>query len=111
MQGDERARLGFSGGVTHRAKSFMAKTAAIAVGVVMLASAFVISLAFFVFALAVVLVVGGYLWWKTRDLRKQIREQMRGQNVARHAQNAPAGEVIEGVVISKSEVRESDPRG
>jgi predicted membrane protein len=110
MQGDERARLGVSGGVTQRAKSFLAKTAAIVTGGVLLASAFLISLAFFVVALAVVLVVGGYLWWKTRELRRQIREQMRGQNITRPAQNTPSGDVIEGVVISKSEERGPDRR-
>jgi len=107
MQGDERARLGYSGGVSHRAKSFMAKTAAVVMGGVMLASAFVISLAFFVVALAVVLVFGGYLWWKTRGLRRQIREQVRGENLAQPVQrDASPRDVIAGVVISKSETRD-----
>ena len=110
MQGDERARLGLHGSATHRAKSFMAKTAAIVMGGVLLASAFLISLAFFVVALAVVLVLGGYVWWKTRELRRQIREQMRGQNIARHVQNTASGDVIDGVVISKSEERDPDQR-
>jgi membrane protein implicated in regulation of membrane protease activity len=108
MQGDEeRARLGYSGGVTSRAKSFMAKTAAVVVGGVMLASAFVVSLAFFAFALAVALVLGGYLWWKTRDLRKQMREQFRGQTHVHDSQRAgSSGEVIEGVVISRGQTRD-----
>lgn len=106
MQGGQRARLGHRGGAAHRAKSFVTKTAAVVVGGLMLAGAFVISLAFFAVAIAVVFVVGGYLWWKTRDLRRQIREQMRGQDIARPAQHAASGDVIEGVVLSKREVRD-----
>jgi hypothetical protein len=106
MQGDPR--LGYGGGVTHRAKSFMAKAAAIALGGVMLAGAFVMSLAFFVVALAVVLVFGGYVWWKTRSLRQHIREQMR-QHDSIHTRradgDAASGDVIDGVVISKTETR------
>jgi ABC-type nickel/cobalt efflux system permease component RcnA len=105
MQGDkERARLGYSGGVTSRAKSFMAKTAAVVVGGVMLASAFVVSLAFFAFALAAALVLGGYIWWKTRELRRQMREQFHSQTHSHPS--GSSGDVIEGVVISRSQTRE-----
>ena len=58
----------------------------------MLASAFAISLVFIVIALAVVLVFGGYLWWKTRELRRQVHERMQSQSM-------PGGEIIEGEVI------------
>lgn len=108
MQGDPR--LGHDGGVAHRAKSFIAKTLAVVAGAAVLAGAFVLSLAFFVFALAAVVVFGGYLWWKTRHLRRQLREQMR-QHEAMHADSvgrraAASDRVIEGVVISKSETRD-----
>jgi hypothetical protein len=54
-----------------------------------------------VMALAVLVAVGllgvGYLWWKTRDLRRQMRER------------PPGGRVIEGEVIrdtaSRDEIR------
>jgi membrane protein implicated in regulation of membrane protease activity len=112
MQGDEeRARLAYKGGVTSRAKSFMAKTAAVVVGGVMLASAFVVSLAFFAFALAAALVFGGYLWWKTRDLRRQMREQLHGQMHVHVSQRAGSpGDVIEGIVISRSQTHDEDDR-
>jgi hypothetical protein len=108
MQGDPL--LGGSGGVAQRAKGFMAKATGVALGAVMLAGAFAVSLAFFVFILAAGLVVGGYLWWKTRDLRRQLREQMR-QHDTGHAQrdvrsDEATGNVIEGVVISRSETRD-----
>jgi hypothetical protein len=112
MQGDEeRARLGYSGGVTSRARNFMAKTAAVVVGGVILASAFVVSLAFFAFALVVVLVLGGYLWWKTRDLRRQMREQFHGPTDVHHSRRAGSSDdVIEGVVISRTQVRDDGDR-
>jgi len=42
----------------------------------------------------------GYLWWKTRDLRKQMRNHPFGDEVI-------AGEVIEGEVI-RGEVIEGE---
>ena len=65
----------------------------------MLASAFVLSVVFLAIGVAVVLTVGGYLWWQTRELRRQMRARMQEQPQS-------AGEVIEGEVIS----RERTPR-
>ncbi len=63
------------------------------------AGIFVLALMFSVVLFAVVvtggLIVWGYLWWKTRNLRKQMRE------------NPPGGLVIEGEVI-REEVVEDD---
>ena len=53
----------------------------------MLVVAFTISLLVFAAVAAIALVVVGYLWWKTRALRKQMRE------------HPPGGRVIEGEVI------------
>lgn len=46
----------------------------------------------------VVLTVGGYLWWQTRELRRQMRARMQPQPQA-------GGEVIEGEVISQERTR------
>jgi len=51
---------------------------------------------FFALAFAVVLVVGGYFFWKTRELRKQLR--------TRYSQGA----VIEGVVVREVVTHEND---
>jgi uncharacterized protein HemX len=61
--------------------------------------AFMFSLA----ALAVVAVggalLGGWLWWKTRAVRKQMQDQMQQQ-----AQQRPAdGYIIEGEVIRETD--------
>lgn len=59
----------------------------IAAGAVLMVAAFMFSLLVFAVALAGGLLVGGYLWWKTRELRKQMREP------------PPDGRVIEGEAI------------
>jgi len=89
---EPRARIGHRGSAISRAKHVALKALVILGGAVMLASAFVVSLVFAAIGLAVVLIGGGYLWWKTRELRRQLRTRMQEQ-----AQ--PAGEVIEGEVI------------
>jgi O-antigen/teichoic acid export membrane protein len=90
------ARIGYRGGVASRARQLASKALLVLGGTLMLASAFALSLVFLAIGLAVVLTVGGYLWWQTRDLRKQLRERM---------QTAPAGRVIEGEVISRDQTR------
>ena len=95
MQIDEpRARIGYRGSAVSRAKHLAFKTLVFLGGALMLASAFVLSVVFLAIGLAVVLTVGGYLWWQTRELRRQMRARMQGRQRF-------AGEVIEGEVISQ----------
>ncbi len=54
--------------------------------------AFMVSLLFFAIVAAAAFVIGGYLWWKTRELRKQMRER------------PPGGRVIDGEVIRDDNV-------
>ena len=89
---EPRARIGHRGGAMSRAKILAAKALVILGGAVTLVSAFVVSLVFVVIGMAVVLTVGGYLWWQTRELRRQMRERMQGQPPS-------GGQVIEGEVI------------
>jgi len=95
---EPRARIAYRGSAVSRAKQLALKTLVVLGGTVMLAGAFLVSLVFVAIGLAVVLIVGGYLWWKTRDLRAQLRERMQGQS-------QPAGRVIEGEVISQEQPR------
>ena len=75
----------------------LGKILAFVLGAGFLVLAFMFSLV----ALAVIVVVGlgvwGWLWWKTRAIRKQMREQMNAQ--ATSAAPAREGFVIEGEVI------------
>ena len=81
----------------------LAKLAAFTLSVAFMVLAFMFSLV----ALAVVAVGGlllwGWLWWKTRAIRQQIREQSAAQGPMTTDFND--GQIIEGEVI-----RESHPR-
>ena len=99
MSVDEpRARIGYQGGAVSRAKILASKALVILGGALALAGAFVLSVVFIAIGLAVVLGVGGYVWWKTRELRRQIRAQMQEQPQSR-------GVVIEGEVIPVERTR------
>jgi Flp pilus assembly protein TadB len=90
---EPRARIGYRGSAVSRAKHLALKGLLVLGGALMLVSAFVVSLVFVAIGLAVVLTVGGYLWWQTRELRRQMRARMQGQQQS-------DGDVIEGEVIS-----------
>ena len=92
------ARIAYRGGAISRAKQLALKTFVVLSGSVVLASAFLFSLVFVVIGLAVTLIFGGYLWWKTRELRRQLRAEMQRQQ-------QPAGDVIEGEVIPVERTR------
>jgi hypothetical protein len=93
MHVDEpRPQIGYRGSAISRAKEVTLKVAVVVGGALMLASAFVVSLVFLAIGLGVVLIGGGYLWWKTRELRRQLRARM-------HRQPRPGGEIIEGEVV------------
>ena len=95
---ERRAQIPYRGSAISQAKQFVLKALVVLGGTVMLVSAFMVSLIFVAIGLAVVLIFGGYLWWKTRELRKQLRAQMQGRS-------QPAGQVIEGEVISDERTR------
>lgn len=71
------------------------------VGMVLAAAVFVFMLMFSVVAFAVVAaggaVIWGWLWWKTRDLRRQMRE------------NPPGGLVLEGEVLREVDTTDESP--
>jgi ABC-type bacteriocin/lantibiotic exporter with double-glycine peptidase domain len=89
-------RRGFSPGLFTRILT-------VAAGTLVLIGAVAISFVVFVVVLTALLVIGLYLWWKTRHLRRQLKERMDAQRAG-----AARGETIEGEAIHK---RESDPRG
>ena len=95
---EPRARIAYQGSAISRAKQLALKTFVVLGGTVVLAGAFVVSLVFVAIGLAIVLGFGGYIWWKTRELRRQLRAQMQGQH-------QPAGEVIEGELIPLERTR------
>lgn len=82
------------------------KIAAFTVTLALFGLALMFSVLFFAVILTVGAVVLGYLWWKTRALRKQMRmHPRRGATVEREVFG---GEVIEGEVIREDDSR--DPK-
>jgi O-antigen/teichoic acid export membrane protein len=85
---EERPRLTGSGERFRvHAPDWVGRLLALAASGVVLVVAVAFSLMLFAVALATLLLVWGYVWWKTRELRKRIRERPSG------------GRVIEGEVI------------
>ncbi|MEO8038323.1 MAG: hypothetical protein ABI794_06105 [Betaproteobacteria bacterium] len=75
--------------------SLLGKVVAVVLGTAALVAAFVFSLVLLAVLLTGALVVGGYVWWRTRALRKTLREQQRtGWPAAR-----VRGQVYEGEVL------------
>ncbi|HLS82650.1 MAG TPA: hypothetical protein VK025_14720 [Steroidobacter sp.] len=98
MQFDqERPRLQYRGGVKPRAQAFLARALAATGAIVVLLGAVAVSIVLFVIALSAALVLGAYLWWKTRDLRRQMRSHL-----------AADSDVIEGVVIREVSTRRTE---
>ena len=93
-----RARIAYQGSAISRAKQLALKVFIVLGGTVVLASAFVVSMVFVAVGLVVVLSFGGYLWWKTRELRSQLGARMQEQQ-------QPAGRIIEGEVIPLERIR------
>ena len=93
----------------------LGKLAAALVGAMLLVLGFMFS----VVLLSIVAVVGlgvfGYFWWKTRELRKVLREQHAAQQAAQqtYAERATGeqagGHIIEGEVIVVEQERVTEP--
>ena len=89
---DEQPRLaGRAAPVRPQAPGLLERLLALVAGAALLVAAFMASLLLFAVLLAGGLLVGGYLWWKTRDLRKRVREQMQERRAG--------GRVVEGEAI------------
>ena len=81
-------------------KGIFAQVLTAILGIILLGAALMFSLVFFAVLAVAGLVFWLYFWWKTRALRKQIREQMQAQSVdAPVSETTAEGEVIEGEAI------------
>lgn len=98
-----------SGGNLPAGGSLLGRVLAFVIGSAALVGALLVSAVLFVVLAAVGVLLGTFLWWKTRGLRRQMREQMqqmeqamqaqRDAHGARDSQDAPAGTVIEGEYV------------
>ena len=82
--------------ITTKSSSLLSKVAKIVVSIVLIGLALMFSVLLFVVILVVGAMAWGYVWWRTRDLRKQMRQYSPSDVVVE-------GDVIEGEVI-RSEV-------
>ncbi|HWQ38516.1 MAG TPA: hypothetical protein VNM24_07870 [Burkholderiales bacterium] len=85
---EQRPRLS-AGRAGAAASGLLGRLATLAAGAVLLVAAVMFSVLVLAIAAAVALLISGYLWWKTRELRRRMRE------------NPPGGRVIEGEVIRR----------
>jgi hypothetical protein len=67
--------------------SLLARVLTAVASIVVLMVAFILSFVIFAALAGIALVAGGYIWWRTRALRRHLREHGRG------------GRIIEGQVI------------
>src|SRR5712691_4360664 len=93
MQSDEEQSTltGSDARFSANAPSLPVKVLTFASAAVLLVVAFMFSLLVFAILATGGLLAWGYLWWKTRELRRQMREQ------------PPSGRVIEGEAIRDDE--------
>jgi uncharacterized protein HemX len=96
-----------------------AKLFAALAGVVLLVLGLMFSVVIIAVAIAFGLVIWGWMWWKTRALRQQMREQMEARMAAGEGASAPysdgeepqsSGRVIEGEVIRADDPPRSPER-
>ncbi len=69
---DPRLRLGATG----PGSGLLSRIVGAALGAVVLVVSLLFSAVVFSFLLAAAVLIGGYFWWRTRDVRRQLREQM-----------------------------------
>lgn len=92
---DEGYRLnGKSARFQLRTTSLLGKVLALAAGAVLLVAAVMFSLLIFAVAAVLGVFAWGYLWWKTRELRRRMREK------------PPGGRVFEGEAVREDEFRD-----
>ncbi|MEK6210117.1 MAG: hypothetical protein AABM64_07065 [Pseudomonadota bacterium] len=73
-----------------RASGFLGKVMTLATGAVLLVVGLMFSLLVFALAATAAVLILAFLWWKTREQRRQMREQPQG------------GRVIDGEVVRDS---------
>ncbi|WP_319238983.1 hypothetical protein [uncultured Propionivibrio sp.] len=95
-------RINFSG---TRPTSPLGKIIAAIVGVLTLAAAFMFSLVFLAVIAVAGLVAWGYFWWKTRALRRLLRDQAGAAPFGQATENGVSteGEIIEGESVRVAE--------
>lgn len=96
----------------------LGRVLAVAAGAVVLVAGLFVSAVLFSVLLVVGAVAGGWFWWKTRGLRKELGERMAqmqrmrdgGQRAGGTARGSP-GDVLDGDFIREAERHDPTDRG
>jgi positive regulator of sigma E activity len=72
--------------------NFLLRLAGLVIAVVLVIAALIFASVILAVAAAIALVVGGWLWWRTRDVRRELRRRDEGTGDRERAEGA----VIEG---------------
>jgi hypothetical protein len=98
MPHDDDPRIDLStGGPAPTAPGPLARVFGVIVGAAVLAVSLVFSVVVFAVLLAVGVVVGGYLWWRTRELRRQLRQMQQEMAARMQAQAGFPGDARDGM--------------
>jgi len=76
--------------------SLLAKALTAMASIVVLMVAFIVSFVIFAAVTGLALLAGAYIWWRTRALRRHLRE------------HPPGGRIIEGQVVGDNPARRID---
>ena len=93
---------------TANSPSLFRRVARLVVAIALIGLVLMFSALLFIVVLTAGTMVLGYLWWKTRDLRKQMRNHPLGDEVIRG--EVIEGEIIEGEIIEGEVIRVIDSR-
>ncbi len=86
----------------------VARVLGVLVGVLVLAVSLMFGLVVFAVLGVVVLCFWGYFWWKTRELRKVMRETLEAQQRAAEAGMPPTASEADAAVIEGEAMRVQD---
>jgi len=107
---DEGPRvLGTSARMEWQLSNFLGRALALAAGTVVVVAAFAASLALIAVAFAAGLLAWGYVWWRTRALRRTLRERAAANAADYGDQAAEARGPVGGRVIEGHAIREEGP--
>ena len=106
----DRGRLGTSAAGAG-VPGLLSRVVGLLAGAVLLSAALLVSAVLAVVALVVAAGVGAYLWWRTRELRRGLREATVGAGASNRPFDRPgAGPARDGVVIEGDFIREVPQR-
>ena len=97
-----RMRVSYRGQPPGKPPTVLQKVLAVIVGAGVLAAALLFSVVVLAVVVTVGVIGGGYLWWRTRAVRRQLREQVAAMQAtaaeaqARAEDQRSAGEIIDG---------------